>query len=71
MDGKEPHRFRKWANLLLLVPVVAVLCVPIYNFDEPRVLGIPYFYVWQITWIGLGAAMTWLVYTIARKGRDT
>lgn len=61
----------KWFNLLLLKPCLAVLCVPIYNFVESRILGLPFFYAWQIGWIGLGAVVTGLlVYVVAWKGRD-
>jgi hypothetical protein len=30
--------------LLLLIPCVAALAVPLYNFDAPRLLGFPFFY---------------------------
>jgi hypothetical protein len=61
---------RKWVNLLLLVPCIAALWVPFYNFDEPRLLGIPYFYAWQLLWIWLGAGLTWIVYAVDWKDRD-
>lgn len=70
VDTERTYGFRKWINLLLLVPLFAELCVPLYNFDEPRYLGIPFFYAWQIIWIVLGAAMTGLVYIVSWKGRD-
>lgn len=35
------------AFLLTLVPVVAVLNVPVYNHVTPRIAGIPFFYWYQ------------------------
>ena len=70
MEEKRMGGLLNWVKLLLLVPCSAVLWVPLYNSVEPRVFGIPFFYAWQIIWIGLGAALTWLVYVIGRKGRD-
>jgi Protein of unknown function (DUF3311) len=49
-------------QLLLVVPFVATLWVPFYNRLEPRVWGIPYFYVYQFTWIGISVVLTAVVY---------
>jgi len=70
MEERQGGRRTRWFSLLLLVPCLAVLCVPIYNFDEPRILSIPFFYAWQIGWIGLGAILTGLVYVVVWVGRD-
>jgi len=61
---------RRWVNALLLVPCIAALAVPLYNFDEPRIFGIPFFYAWQLAWIWLGAGFTWVVYVVGWKDRD-
>jgi hypothetical protein len=68
-DARSRGR-RGWVNALLLVPCIAALAVPLYNFDEPRTFGIPFFYAWQLLWIWLGAGFTWLVYVLAWKDRD-
>jgi len=34
--------------LFLAVPYAAFLWVPFYNHIEPQLLGIPFFYWWQI-----------------------
>lgn len=70
MDVKGRQGYGRWINLLLVVPLLAVLYVPLYNFDEPRILGFPFFYAWQIAWIVIGASITWLVYFLRWKGRD-
>jgi hypothetical protein len=70
MSGEDGRGLRKYANLLLAVPCIAALWVPLYNFDQPRLLGIPFFYAWQLSWNWLGAAITWIVYVVAWKDRD-
>jgi hypothetical protein len=51
---------------LLIVPFVGTLWVPFYNAVEPRFAGIPYFYWYQFVWIGIGAALTIVVYVATR-----
>jgi hypothetical protein len=70
MGDKQGRGPRKWVNLLLLVPCIAALWVPLYNHDEPRLFGIPFFYAWQLAWIWLGAGLTWIVYVVDWRGRD-
>ena len=64
----EPRR-RRWINLLLVIPFIALLWVPFYNKVEPRVLGIPYFYAYQLAWVWIGAALNLIVYLVDRRGR--
>ena len=65
----EPStRGRGW-QLLLLIPFVATLCVPFFNRVTPDVAGIPFFYWYQFLWIGIGAALTAVVY-FATRGED-
>jgi uncharacterized RDD family membrane protein YckC len=57
---------RLWHGLLL-VPFVGLLWVPFYNSVEPRLGGVPYFYWYQFLWIGIGAALTAVVYFATRE----
>jgi hypothetical protein len=57
----KPTRAALW-HLLLVVPFIATLWVPFYNSLEPRVFGIPYFYVYQFAWIGISVVLTVVVY---------
>jgi hypothetical protein len=41
---------------------VAVLVVPWFNADEPRLFGIPFFYWWQLLWVPLSSVFIALVY---------
>jgi Protein of unknown function (DUF3311) len=51
-----------WWYLLLLVQFVAVLWPPFYNRVEPSLVGVPFFYWYQLLWVILGAILTAIVY---------
>jgi hypothetical protein len=57
---------RRW-YLLLLVPFVGALWVPFYNAAEPRLGGFPFFYWYQLAWIGVGEVLTAAVYFATRS----
>jgi len=49
--------------LLLLIPFIALLWVPFYNFVEPALWGIPFFYWYQFLWVILTSALIiWVHY---------
>jgi hypothetical protein len=66
MNRKSRKRFWYW---LLLLPCLAVVCVPLFNRLEPSWLGIPFFYWYQLSWIPLSAVVIAVVY-IATRNRD-
>jgi len=53
-----------WARLLLLIPFVAVLWVPFYDSVQPTLVGIPFFYWYQLLWIILDAVIIAIVYRL-------
>ncbi|XVS64384.1 DUF3311 domain-containing protein [Actinosynnema sp. CA-299493] len=57
---KSSLRWSNW-NLLLLIPLL-MLVTPWFNFDEPRVLGLPFFYWYQFAWVPVGVVCVGLVY---------
>ena len=63
MDLKPPTggSARLW-YLLLLLPFIAMFWVSSYNRIEPEWGGIPFFYWYQLLWIGIGAGLTLIVY---------
>jgi len=61
-----PRRSWHW-YVLLIVPFVGTLWVPFYDAVEPRWGGVPYFYWYQFVWIGIGAAITAVVYLATRE----
>ncbi|HVY49578.1 MAG TPA: DUF3311 domain-containing protein [Minicystis sp.] len=62
-----PSNRRALIYLLLLVPFVGTLWPGLYDTLEPRVLGVPFFYWYQFVWIGIGAALTAIVYFATRE----
>jgi hypothetical protein len=62
-DRQEQKRAGwSWWYLLLLIQFIAVLWPPFYNVAEPHLIGIPFFYWYQLLWIILGAILTAIVY---------
>jgi hypothetical protein len=55
---------------LLLVPLVGVLIPPIYNTRDPELIGMPFFYWYQLLWVPLSVMVTWLVYRKTQTGDD-
>jgi polyferredoxin len=65
-DEHKPVRTVLWARLLLIIPFVAMLWVSSYNYAEPMIAGIPFFYWYQLLWILIAAALIAVVYTVER-----
>jgi len=59
---------RAW-HWLLLVPAVVPLLVPLYNKLEPALFGLPFFYWFQMAFVGITVAIVTLVYQATRKKR--
>lgn len=58
-------RPNKW-TLLLAIPVVMALLVPLYNREDPELVGVPFFYWFQMVCIPVGVACTIIVYRKTR-----
>ena len=52
---------------LLLLPLLGLLVPALYNRADPTLIGLPFFYWYQLAWVPLSVAITALVY---RKTRD-
>lgn len=59
-DPKTGLRWSNW-NLLLVVPLL-MLITPWFNFDQPRLFGMPFFYWYQFAFVPLGVLCVALVY---------
>ncbi len=59
LRGKQGRR--KWLLFLLLMPYLALLWPPLYNFDQPELFQIPFFYWFQLLWLILTAAIILLL----------
>ena len=67
MDHQPRPGRRNAILLLLLVPLVATLVPEFYNFSDPAIGGMPFFYWWQLLWIGGVAVCIGIVYLATRR----
>jgi uncharacterized protein DUF3311 len=52
-------------NLVLLVPLL-MLVTPWFNFDKPRLLGLPFFYWFQFVFVVIGVVSVAIVYVMTK-----
>ena len=52
--------------LILLLPYIALLWGPFYNFTEVNVLGFPFFYWYQFMWVPLTSLLIYVVYKVIK-----
>lgn len=58
---------RRWYWLLIL-PLLGTLIPPIYNVEDPKLIGLPFFYWYQLAWVPISVAITTVVYRKTRRG---
>ena len=51
-----------YLHLLLLIPFIALLWLPFYNFSKPALFGFPFFYWYQFLWVPLTSFIILIVY---------
>lgn len=66
-QGPVPRRTGRRFYWLLALPFIGLLIPPIYAFDQPTVIGIPFFYWYQIVWLAVTALITTVVYRANRQ----
>jgi hypothetical protein len=49
---------------LLVIPFIATLFPFFFNYQEPSLIGLPFFYWYQLAWIPITVFLTWLVYRV-------
>jgi Protein of unknown function (DUF3311) len=67
VDGPEAQvggARRRWALLLLLLPVAAIVYPPLYDYRHPELAGIPFFVWYQLVAVVFGGAVTAVVYLL-------
>ncbi|UDY23790.1 DUF3311 domain-containing protein [Nocardioides sp. Kera G14] len=52
------------AGVLILIPIVALLAVPTYAKDSPRLWGFPFFFWYQFLWVFICSGMTYAAYRL-------
>jgi hypothetical protein len=63
---ERPTDASSW-HWLLWLPVVLPLITPLYNRVEPRWWGIPFFYWFQLSFVGLDIAVVTFVYQATKR----
>jgi hypothetical protein len=66
MEESRGGSSRAW-YWLLLVPLVGLLIPPIFNHGDPELIGIPFFYWYQLAWVPISVAITALIYVKTRR----
>jgi hypothetical protein len=67
--GHRRHDINRGWYWLLLVPLIGTLIPPIYNVEDPRLIGIPFYYWYQMAWIPISVICTLMVYRMTRGDR--
>jgi len=62
----DPPGRSRW-HWLLLVPVVLPLVTPLYNRVEPRLFGLPFFYWFQLSLVGLSTFVITVVHLKTKR----
>jgi Protein of unknown function (DUF3311) len=58
----KPERRWSWWYVLFLIQFVSVMWPPFYNKAEPALIGLPFFYWYQLVMVFVGAILTAIVY---------
>jgi len=66
-DNDTKRRGWSWWYLLFLIQFAVALWPPLYNKAEPLWQGIPFFYWFQLLWVGVSAVLTAIVYFATEK----
>jgi hypothetical protein len=62
MNAAQPRRGWSWWYLLFIAQFIAVLWPPFFNKIDPQLIGIPFFYWYQLLWVVIAAVFTAVVY---------
>ena len=56
--------------ILLVIPVLALVIVPIYARKGPELWGFPFFYWYQIVWVLICGVFTGAAYLVIERDRN-
>ena len=57
------------AGVLLLIPIIALMWVPLYARETPKLFDFPFFIWYQFAWVFLCSAMTWTAFKLTLSAR--
>ena len=66
-EAPPPRSDKHPLNWLLVLPLLATLIPSLYNRTDPELLGIPFFYWYQLAAISIGVVTTLVVYRASRR----
>jgi len=67
--GSRPQG-RRWAFLLLLLPVASIIYPPLYDHRHPTLVGVPFFVWYQFAAVIFGGLVTGVVYLLRGTERS-
>lgn len=59
------------AGVCLVIPFIAMLWVSSYARLTPELIGIPFFYWYQMAWVVISTALTFTAYRLVRREERT
>lgn len=62
----EPKRSRKGWYVLFVIPFIGTLFPQFYNQATPALVGLPFFYWYQLLWVVITGFLTFFVYLVTR-----
>jgi hypothetical protein len=68
--AEERPQGRRWAFLLLLLPIASIIYPPLYDHRQPALVGIPFFVWYQFAAVVFGGAVTGVVYVLRGTERS-
>lgn len=68
--GRASRVLRVGAAMLVLMPVVLALAVPVYHRTDPELIGIPFFYWFQMAMAIAAAAACGTVYVLLYRDEE-
>jgi hypothetical protein len=69
MNGAQKKEKASWWYLLFVLQYLVILWPPFYNKIEPTLIGLPFFYWFQLLWVIVSAVFTAVVYWATRGSR--
>ena len=62
MANRNGKKGSGWLLLLFVIPLVALLWPPFYNRTQPELIGVPFFYWFQLVSILVTVGLTLIAY---------
>ena len=67
MDGNGHRQGWSWWYLLFVAQFILILFPGFYNRVEPTLMGVPFFYWYQLLVVVIGAVLTAIVYSATKR----